>query len=340
MTNIAFDHRQAAHCESGTISALLRHAGLDISEPMAFGLSGAMTFAYLPIIKIGGMPLISYRTPPGSIVRGLTRRLGVRMKYQRFRNQQAGMQALRSHLDDAQPVGLQTSVFWLPYFPKDMRFHFNAHNLVAYGYDYNGDQSQDTFQISDPTFESVMEADANALQKARFVRGALAPKGLMYYPSKLPETIDYRRAAKKAIRSNTNMMLRSPLPVVGVKGIRFISKRIRKLAQQHDTKLDYNKLYISNMVRMQEEIGTGGGGFRFLYASFLQELAGLLNQPALQACSEQFTESGDEWRRYALFSAKMIKGRMPMDYDKLADQLLKIANMEEQACRHLMAVKL
>ncbi len=327
-----FDHRQAAHCESGTISSLLRHAGLDISEPMAFGLSGAMTFAYIPLIKIGGMPLISYRMPPGRIVKGLTKRLGVGMEFQRFRQPEAGLQTLRKHLAAGQPVGLQSSVYWLPYFPEDMRFHFNAHNLIAYAYDNND------FLISDPTFESPVVAETEALQKARFVRGALAPKGLLYYPSHIPASIDYKAAIAKAIKQNSNMMLRTPLPIIGVRGIRFMSRKIRKLARAHDTKEAYNKLYIGHMVRMQEEIGTGGGGFRFLYASFLQESATLLQMPELEKASKRFTDVGDEWRRYALYAAKMIKGRMVMDYDKLADQLLVLAEQEKDAHRQLQAI--
>lgn len=29
--------------------------------------------------------------------------------------------------------------------------------------------------------------------------------------------------------------------------------------------------YLAQLVRMQEEIGTGGGGFRYIYAAFLQQ---------------------------------------------------------------------
>ena len=34
--------------------------------------------------------------------------------------------------------------------------------------------------------------------------------------------------------------------------------------------------FLGNIVRMQEEIGTGGGGFRFMYAAFLQEAGDVL----------------------------------------------------------------
>lgn len=329
MNNIVFQHKQTAHCESGTAAALLRHAGLDLSEPMVFGLSGALTFAYLPLLKVGGMPLMAYRLPPGRVIKGVTSRLGITMKYERFRRSEQGMDALNTHLDQGRPVGLQTSVFWLPYFPEDMRFHFNAHNLVAYGYD-NG-----RYFISDPTFEQPVEADYESLQHARFVKGMLAPKGLIYYPQNIPENPDLAGAITKAIRGNVNMMLRTPLPIVGVRGIRFVAKRIRKLAA--DKSDVFGKLFIGHMVRMQEEIGTGGAGFRFLYASFLQESSEILSSPALAEASILFTDIGDEWRRFALYAAKMLKGRMPLDYGKLADQLLLVAELETQGYRKLEA---
>ncbi|MBU3068481.1 BtrH N-terminal domain-containing protein [Aestuariicella sp. G3-2] len=327
MNNLVFHHQQTAHCESGTAAALLRHAGLDLSEPMVFGLSGALTFAYLPLLKVGGMPLMAYRLPPGRVIRGLTSRLNIDMAYERFRHPEQGMAALNTHLDEGRPVGLQTSVFWLPYFPEDMRFHFNAHNLVVYGRD------DDRYLISDPTFEQPVEADYESLQHARFVKGMLAPKGLLYYPKNIPANPDLRGAITKAIRGNVNMMLRTPLPIIGVRGIRFVARRIRQLGNDKDQA--FGKLFIGHMVRMQEEIGTGGAGFRFLYASFLQESATILNNSALADVSLLFTDIGDEWRRFALYAAKMLKGRMPLDYGKLADQLLVVADQEEQGYRKL-----
>ena len=329
-----FVHSQTAHCESGAISALLRHAGLDVSEALAIGVSGALTFAYIPLIKIGGLPLIAYRSPPGSVIRGVTRRLGVRMHFERFRDPAEGMRTLTRHLDAGQPVGLQTSVYWLSYFPEDLRFHFNAHNIVAYG------REGDEFLISDPTLETPARIDTASLQKARFVKGVLAPKGLLYFPTKIPDRIDAAAAIRKSIKQTTFTMLRTPLPVIGVRGIRFMGRKISRLGQMHDQAEENNKLFIGHMVRMQEEIGTGGGGFRFLYASFLQEAAALTDNPALEGVSALFTDAGDEWRRFALWCAKMIKGRMPMDYDKLATQLNRVADLETEAyCELRDAVK-
>ena len=316
---VPFEHRQTAHCESGVIASLMRDRRAPISEAMAFGVASGMTFAYLPFIKIGGMPLIAYRMPPRRIIAGVSKRLGITMKYETFRTPADGMRALDAHLDAGRAVGLQTSVFWLPYFPPDMRFHFNAHNLVVFG--RRGGQ----YLISDPVFEQPVECDAESLARARFVRGALAPKGLLYYPTAIPPTLDLAPAIRKAIRFTTGMMLHTPLPIVGVRGIRLVARRIRKLSPANVT---HNKLFLGHIVRMQEEIGTGGAGFRFLYAAFLQEAAAIIRVPALTSIAAQLTAAGDEWRRFALMSAKMCKGRDPMDYAQLAATLDHCAELE------------
>lgn len=327
-----FQHAHSAHCESGVISSLLRHEGLQISEAMAFGLAGTLTFAYIPLLKIGGMPLIAYRMPPKHIIRNLSRRIGYRLHSETFASEAAGMQALDRYLEDGRPVGLQTSVFWLPYFPPEMRFHFNAHNLVAYG------RSQQDYLISDPTIEQPVTCDAAALQKARFVKGMMKPKGLLYYPVDVPQQVDLRKPIQTAIRKNTRMMLKTPLPILGIRGIRTLARKFRALDTGDARALHQSKLFIGHVVRMQEEIGTGGAGFRFLYASFLQEAALILEDDRLNTIAAQLTDTGDLWRDFALDSAKMCKDRMPMDTGLLADKLDQVSQKEKAVFEKLSAI--
>jgi hypothetical protein len=327
-TVVPFDHQQSAHCESGVISSLLRHNGLDISEPMAFGISAGLGYAYLPFLKFGGLPLFAYRMPPGWIIRGLTKRLGVKMHMQTFREPAAGTHELDRNLAAGRAVGIQTSAYWLSYFPPDMRFHFNAHNLVVYG------KRDGNYLISDPVIDILVECEEAALQKARFTRGVLAPKGLLYYPENIPAAPDLKNAVRKGILYTTGMMVHVPVPIIGTRGIRMVARKIRKLDPRQET---HNKLLLGHIVRMQEEIGTGGAGFRFLYASFLQEAAALLDKPKLGALADRLTEVGDEWRRFALHAAKMCKGRMDMDYGMLSEQLLHCAAEEDVIYRELRA---
>ena len=41
-----FTHHQAAHCENGVVSNLMKYNGFEISEPMVFGIGGGLIFLY------------------------------------------------------------------------------------------------------------------------------------------------------------------------------------------------------------------------------------------------------------------------------------------------------
>jgi len=316
----AFVHAHASHCESGVMSSLLRHQGLPMSEAMAFGLASALSFAYLPFIRINGLPLVSFRMPPRAIIKGLERSLGLAMRFETFRSPSKGMARLDALLDSGKLVGLQTSVFWLPYFPPDLRFHFNAHNLLVYG------RERDEYLISDPVGETTVRCAREDLQKARFAKGVLAPKGLLYFVTKPPLAPDWARLGRRALARTARIML-APLPLIGVRGMRLLAWQIERLPLADGG--ERARLYIGNIVRMQEEIGTGGGGFRFLYASFLQELAEKTGYTVLDELAGRLVEIGDRWREFALAAARMIRGRDALAPPALAAHLRGLAADEK-----------
>ena len=328
-----FVHHQAAHCESGTVSSLLRHYGLDVSEAMVFGLSSALLFAHFPFIKVEGFPLTAYRAMPGSIVKSMSKALGVKLRRERFADPQSGTTRLDALLKQGQVVGTQASVYWLPYFPPNMRFHFNAHNMVVYG------KHDDNYLVSDPVAEFAVTCPTADLQKARFVKGLFAPKGLLYYPANMPAHVDLEKAIARAIKKTCFVMLKTPVPFIGVRAIDYLADRIQHL-QHKSSEPQYAMLYIGTIVRMQEEIGTGGGGFRFIYASFLQEAANKLNEPRLQECSDLMTQSGDAWREFALLGARFCKRRSEVTLDQLADAMRLCAKHEYDAFRLLRSIRL
>jgi hypothetical protein len=312
----SFVHAHAAHCESGVMSSLLRHHGLPISEAMAFGLASALSFAYLPFVRINGLPLVSYRMPPRAVIRGLERSLGLEMRFETFRSSSAGMERLDALLASGTLVGLQASVFWLPYFPPDLRFHFNAHNLLVYG------REGGEYLISDPVGETAVRCARADLERARFAKGVLAPKGLLYYVTARPPAPDWVRLGRRALARTARIML-APLPLVGVLGMKMLARKIERLPTADGG--ERARLYIGNIVRMQEEIGTGGGGFRFLYASFLQELAAKTGYAALDGLASRLVEIGDRWREFALAAARMIRGRDALSPSVLAARLRALA---------------
>ncbi|RSK41376.1 BtrH N-terminal domain-containing protein [Mangrovimonas spongiae] len=319
---IDFTHHQSAHCENGVVSNLMKHHGFQVSEPMVFGIGSGLLFCYIPFLMVNHAPAITYRAMPGFIFKRFANRVGIKIKREKFKQPANAKKRLDENLKKDNPVGLQVGVYNLVYFPDEYRFHFNAHNLVVYGKD------QDNYLISDPVMEHVTTLTDKQLEKVRFAKGAFAPKGHMYYPIYIPKEITLEKAIIKGIKHTCRDML-APIPIVGVKGIKMVSKLIRKWPKKKGAKVANH--YLGQIVRMQEEIGTGGGGFRYIFAAFLQEASGILNNPKLKELSKEMTQIGDLWRDFALDASRIYKNRSGKTdgYNNIADQLEHIANKEE-----------
>jgi hypothetical protein len=320
---IDFTHKQAAHCENGVVSNLMRHNGFEVSEPMVFGIGSGLLFSYLPFLKVNYAPVFTYRSMPGFIFNKFAKRVGIKMKKEKFKNPKKAKARLDQNLLNNNPVGLQVGVYHLIYFPDEYRFHFNAHNMVVYG------KEGDRYLISDPVMETVTSLSSKELEKVRFAKGAFAPKGHMYYPISFPEKLTLESAIIKAIKQTSRDMT-APVPIVGVKAMRWVAKNIRKWPKKLGAKKANH--YLGQIVRMQEEIGTGGGGFRYIYAAFLQEAGELLNNNRLLELSKEMTLIGDSWRDFALDASRIYKNRNAESngYEDIAKQLEAIADREEQ----------
>jgi hypothetical protein len=330
--SIEFQHNQSAHCENGVASNLLNYYGLKLSEPMIFGIGSGLLFFYFPWLKVNQAPAISYRTMPGHIFSKVARRLGFHVRRERFSSPKKAQQVLDEKLERGFPVGLQVGVYHLTYFPDAYRFHFNAHNLVVYG------KEGDTYLISDPVMEQPTKLSSQELEKVRFAKGVLSPKGHMYFPTHLPKHISLETTIRKGIKETCQKML-TPVPIVGVKAIRWVSKDILRWYDKRGVKITNH--YLAQMIRMQEEIGTGGGGFRFIYGAFLEEAAEVLKNNTLKECSQEITAIGDLWRDFAVEVARLYKNRNQAHraaYEDLSQRLLTIAQREEAFYKRLKKV--
>ena len=319
---INFTHKQSAHCENGVVSNLMRFNGFEVSEPMVFGIGSGLLFSYLPFLKVNHAPVVTYRAMPGTIFNRFAKRTGVKIKREKFSTAQKAKARLDENLEKNNPVGLQVGVYNLVYFPEEYRFHFNAHNMVVYG------KKEGRYLISDPVMEEVTSLSEKELEKVRFAKGAFAPKGHMYYPIEFPDKLELKKAIVKGIKHTCKDMT-APVPIVGVKAIRKIAKLIRKWPAKKGVKTANH--YLGQIVRMQEEIGTGGGGFRYIYGAFLQEASKILENDQLSALSKEITQIGDLWRDFAVDASRIYKNRSATEdgYNKVADQLATIADKEE-----------
>ncbi|MCX6226251.1 MAG: BtrH N-terminal domain-containing protein [Bacteroidia bacterium] len=331
-----FTHIQSAHCENGVITKLLRLAGHEyMTEPLAFGMGSGLFYIHVPYMVFNGGPAISFRTMPGAIFKRTCNSLKIEVSSKKFRNEQKAEEYLDTLISQNIVPGCQVGVFNLSYFPPEYRFHFNAHNLIVYG------KKDDTYLISDPVMEKVTSLSAEELSRARFAKGMLSPNGHLYYITKTRPISEelIRRGIAKGIKRNIRDMLHIPGNFGGVSGILYTSAKIRTWRD----KLGVRKAgqYLGQIIRMQEEIGTGGGGFRFIYAAFLEEAAKYCNIDALLKISDEFTKSGDLWRQNAVNMAGVLRGRSTgqQDFDHIADVMIEIHQIEKNAFIELSKIK-
>ncbi len=325
---IDYEHKMAAHCENGAIMSLLNHYGIKLSEAMIFGIGSGIYFSHLPFIKLNGLPLTSFRPWPGSIFKRTSRALGIDIEVNKFRDPVKAMEALDRNIEKGIPTGMVVGVFYLDYFPAPYRFHFNAHNIIATG------KESGYYIISDPIMESFERLSYDNLKKVRFAQGLQAPRGKMYFIRSIPRDIDIKVAIIKGIKRTVREMVVLPGPYIGVQGIKYLSKKVRKYPKRFSPGVAMKRL--GQIVRMQEEIGTGGAGFRFLFAAFLQESAALLENPKLNELSSQMTGIGDMWRDFAVQAGRIIKERNEMEtYDTIADLLIEISEKEKKVYQEL-----
>jgi hypothetical protein len=333
MAILNFEHRQSGHCESGVTSNLLNYHGHKVSEPLVFGIGAGLFFSYLPFLKMQHAPMTSFRVWPGQVYDRASKKLGVVSKIQRFKDEKQAMDSLDRALENGFPVGLQVGTYHLPFFPPEYRMHYNMHNMVVYGLD------DGHYLVSDTVIEKPVRISYPDLVRVRFAKGPFAPQGRMYYPLSVPESLDLKPVIIEGIRKTANNMIGIPFPLVGVKGIRYLSKQLRKWPRKYgEEKAAY---YLGQVLRMEEEIGTAGAGFRFIYGAFLHEAGDVLKQDWLKEVSLEMGENANRWRDFSYLGSRNCKKRAKPEesYDSLAEILLDCASKEEAIFKKLSRIK-
>jgi hypothetical protein len=328
---IDYAHHQSAHCESGATAGLLSYHGLQVSEPLAFGIGGGLFFGYFPFVRLAHVRVTTFRKMPGAVIHKAFQRLGMRYHSSTFWRKSSARRALDEALDAGKPVACQVGFYWLPYVPRALRTHFNAHHIILYG------RRGETYLVSEPGLDAVQTVQAGDLEKARFARGGMNPRGRLYWlkEDRSPKQRSLSKPVAQGIKDVCFNMLTPPIPLLGVRGIRFLGRDIlkweRKLTQAQV--LDN----LNQIVIMQEVVGSGGAGFRYMYAAFLSEAAQALEHPGLAEASRGMTAIGDRWRAFALVATRFVKGRPdPGDnYAAMAGMVMDLADREEAFFRGL-----
>jgi hypothetical protein len=298
---------------------------MNITEPLVFGISGGIFFGYFHKMKSFAFPTFIVRNKPGQMRINIEKRLGVKFKTYDFKDPAKGELTLDQLLERNIPTAAQVDFFYMDYVPSWERVHINVHFLVIAGKEDN------KYIISDAYFPRMVELESVALEKGRFAGGNMSPKGFIYHLDKLPVDIDYHKAIKKGISKACFYMLKIPIPFLGIKGMRMFAKKVVEWPKfARDTEHLSHEIMKINI--LLEDQGTGGAGFRFMYATFLQQAADMIGKPELRKLSGELMKIGDGWREISLFSARIGKNRDlgPEKLKQLSEMIYDRADVEER----------
>jgi hypothetical protein len=247
-----FPHVAGTHCSSSSIADILRYDGQPLSEPMVFGLGSGLGFIassdarYSPQYRFNGRAL----DLEGKFYALFGARLAWAGRWDEA--------AIERALGQGRPLVAQTDIAHLPYYDG---VHFPLHGIVVTGWDRSRAQVADTYSselqsITAEELRAALEGEGSPFMDPPY-RIAPAPR--------VDVALDAATIAR-AILVTAREMLEPVVPGTGVPAM-------HQLVSERDAWRDSPDWVWSARFAYQgiEKRGTGGGGFRTMYAQFLEE---------------------------------------------------------------------
>jgi hypothetical protein len=315
-----YEHKVASHCESGTVRNILKFAGLDVSEPLMFGIGTGIVFGYLFNAKgVSGFPLTALRLPMGVIVNNVAKLCGIKLFSKRFKTTDDAIKKLDELIDIGQPAAACVEMFYMKYLPPFMQVHAPFHFITIIG------REGDNYAISDPYSPEIGILERGLLKLAWETHALFSKDNLLVYVENIPENINWKKAVKTGLKRTCFNMLIPPfvsifLPIFGISGIKMFARQIPNWTRKYSGyALREGMLFTPTIL---EEQGTGGGAFRFLYAAFLKEASELFNSDALLETAKGMVDVGEKWRDASRHLLKVGK-KIPMKNEEYPDWFSK-----------------
>lgn len=311
------------HCESTTLVNLLRPRGLDLSEPLVFGLAGGLSFIYWKTARMP-TPFLGGRIKPDLLTTNLAEALNLRLTVHETSSATRAREHLLRELDAGTVVGLKLDRFLLDYSTDD--FRFAAHYVACVGYD------GDRFALVETAPLGLRWATGTSLAAARSAKGPMSsPHRAFTVDRPDPGQPDLGPIARAAIAGTAAHLLHPPITNFGIKGMRKVAGLLPRWLDDLATPADS----LHEIATLMEDGGTGGGLFRTMWADFLAEAADLTGTPELRGTADAYREVSAKWTGVAalLHEAGAASSRAPLD--KAATTVREIADDEERLMKRL-----
>ena len=321
------------HCETTALGVLLSHGGLQLSEPMLFGLGAGLSFVYWDSTR-QDLPFLGGRVKPFVLSQALAIRLGVDLRVDETTSSKKAWERLRATIDSGTPVGLQLDSHDLEYFGS--RVHFAGHVVAMYGYDHDTAYLVDTAQQGGAVTTSLA-----SLARARAARGPMSARHRAFtvdVPAAALQPKQVQQAIVPAIGACATAFLTPPIANLGNRGILTAAKRIPSWFDR----VDDPSRDLATIAMLMERAGTGGALFRNLYRDFLTESQDVVVRTShadlIGENAARFAESALRWTHVSESIAKAGASGQTEFLIDAAETLEQIAEIETTAMTSLAAL--
>jgi hypothetical protein len=325
MTNIIKNFKPfvGQHCETTATGSLLIQMGIDLSEPMLFGLGEGLGFIFWNM-KIMDFPFMGGRIKPDELTKNIARNLNLKLDVQETSSVKKAWENVKENIDKNIAVGLKLDSYHLDYFTS--KIHFAGHYVAMYGYDDNY-----AYLIDTKPQGSKVKALLKNLELARNEKGPMSSKNLSYTIQDKKEGYDLKKAIVFAIKNNAKDYLNPPIKNIGYKGILKASEEIKKwFKNSKDIKSEFE-----TTAMLMEKAGTGGALFRNLYRDFLKESYDLLKIEKINEAHKMFSEISILWTKVSSLFIKTAETKN-IEYINQASEILVDLSKKEKIAMELL----
>lgn len=309
------------HCETTAVGNLLTHDGMNLSEPLLFGLGGGLGFIYWKM-KTMPVPFLGGRTK--DLTGNLCHNMGLKLVQRETTSSKKAWEHVVEAVESGKPIGLQLDCYHLDYFTK--KIHFAGHHVVLYGFD-----AHDAYLVDTRSQGGAVKTSLENLAKARSEKGPMSARNRSYRIEETACAGELSKAIPQAICRNAREYLNPPIRNLGYKGVLKTSEEIKKwLKTSKDPSSDF-----AHTAAMMEHAGTGGALFRNLYRDFLKEAYLILGEDSLAEAGESFTDIARKWTYVATLFGR-VEGKDDTDLvEEASDTLVLISDGEKSTMTKL-----
>ncbi|MFI2608192.1 BtrH N-terminal domain-containing protein [Kitasatospora sp. NPDC018619] len=315
--------RTGEHCETTALGVLLRHEGVDLSEPMLFGLGSGLSFVYWDGRGMD-FPFLGGRVGPFELTRALAARLGLELDVRETASPRRAWQNVAAELDAGRPVGLQLDSYHLEYFTS--RVHFGGHVVAMVGYDAHDAHLVDTARQG-----GAVTTGLASLAAARAERGPMTARHRSFTLALRGALPDLRGLLAPAMAHCAAAFLHPPIANLGHRGI----AKAAALVPGWRARADRPEVRLPQAARMMESAGTGGALFRNLYRDFLGECAELLGDPRVRTARDLYAQAAAGWTEVAALVAAAGESADAAPLEQAGRLLGELARIEREAMGEL-----